>query len=458
MTISFLLIFMIIPFAGDIMQPWILAVLVSVCGLAAKPVLGRNKAVFARMRFHQEFAMLAAGVLSFGMAALCGFGVLEGERSGDVFLYLGIAALLFYVMRGQDAVRLSHFELIFYAGSMLLLFYFVSYAIAPSMLLVPEYVFYNKKLTSSLAVVIGMIALWGFCREPVRIRQIMYCVSGAVALLVIVFNHEPGMLLILLAGMYAFLLVIPANEEHMKRCLLMFFGAVFMLCNLSLIVNYTDLIRVDGLHYPLEVSVTAELLLSLFALYVLSLWDKLKEAGRLNKEGLQELQGRLRKLLPILGRLFLLCLLFGWIHLRVGLDNFMTLFLGEKWGTMKDGVIAAASVSLVVRMSGILRSFWTGNVLSLCYGAGGIAGLFIGASLVAWLIRRVWCSVKRQKNIRLVLVVCGTVLALSLATSAAMELLPFYAVWIYILICDLQPRISKKKSESNVECGKEGAN
>lgn len=446
MTISFLIIFMMIPFAGDIMQPWVLAALVSVCGLAAKQVLGRNKAVFARMRFHQEFAMLAAAVLSFGMAALCGFGVLEGERDGDVFLYLGIAALLFYVMRGQDAVRLSHFDLLFYVGSMLLLFYFVSYAIAPSMLLVPEYVLYDKKLTSSLAVVLGMIALWGFCREQVRIRQIMYCVSEAVALLVIVFNREPGMLLILLAGMYAFVLAVPPDEKHLRRCLLMFFGAVFMLCNVSLIVNYTDLIRVDGLHYPLEVSVTAELLLSLFALYVLSLWDKLKEGGRLHKEGLKELQGHLRKLLRILRKLFLLCLLFGWIHLWVGLDNFMMLFLGEKWSSMKDGVIAAASVSLTVRMSEMLHSFWTGNVLARCYGAGGVIGLFIGAATVAWLIRQVWRYFKRQKNIRLVLVVCGTVLALSLLTSAALELLPFYAVWIYILICDLQPRISKKRT------------
>ncbi len=456
MTLSFLIIFMLIPFTEDLIHPWILAAIVSAAGLVTGLAVGGRKTVFARMRYHQEYVMLVAAALSFGMAAFCVSEAPAGEYKGEVFIYLGITALLYYVMRGQETVRLAYFDTVFVVGSMLLLFYFVSYAIAPGMLLVPECVLYNKSLTGGMAVVNGMIAVWGFCRAKECAKQVMYCAGGIVSLLVVACNREPGITLILFAGIYAFILVVPPGEEYLKRCLSVFCGAVLILCNLSLLVNYTDFIKAEGLHYSLEGSVVGELLFSFFALYVMSIWDRLKEQGSLNKNGLAGLQGRLRRLVRLMGRVLIIFMIFGGIHLWVGLDNFMFLFWGEKWDAMQKGVVAAALVEWVVRMSEMLSGFWNGNVLALCYSAGGAAGLLLGGTVLGWIFRRIWTTVRGQKNIRLVFVVCGVILALMLFAPVALQMLPFYAVWIYILICGLQPAAVKKKTKrTGKECGGE---
>ncbi|MCM1537466.1 MAG: hypothetical protein NC254_03610 [bacterium] len=444
MTISFLIIYMLIPFAGDIMKPWVLALLVAVCGLVAELALGRGKNIFASMRFHQEFLMLAAAVLSFGMAALCGSGVIGSGGDGSVFIYLGLFALLFYVMRAQDTVRMAQFDLIFCVGSAALLLYLVSYAIAIDTFLVPACVLYDKTLTNALAVVNGMIAAWGFCREKDHIRCAMYCAGGVVAFFVIALNDTPGMLLLLLAGIYAFLMTVPPGMVYVRRGLSVFTGAAFLACNLSLIVNYTKFFRVGELSYSLQASVLAELVLSVFLLYVVSVWDKLKENGKLNKNGLSLLQEKLRKLVIFGGKPAALFLIFCGIHLWVGLDQFMLLFFGDKWAAMQEGMIVSVLTEWIVRISGALAGLWNGNIIALCYRAGGVPGFLLGAAVVAWTLWQVWTGIRARKNMRLAVIVCGEIFALLLLMPVSVELLPFFAVWIYLLICDLQPKQGKK--------------
>lgn len=447
MTLSFLVIYMLVPFVGDIMSPWRLAVIVAVGGFAAEVILGRGKNMLVPMRFHQEFVMIAVAVLSFIMAAVCKRGAFGEIRDGSVFVYLGLFALLFYVMRVQDTIRMAQFDAVFCVGSAVLLLYLVSYAIAIDTLLVPTCVLYDKALTNALAIVNGMIAMWGFCREKERIRRVMYCAGGLVAFFVITLNDTPGMLLLLAAGMYAFLLVIPPGAEYLKRGLSMFAGTAFLACNLSLIINYTKFFRVEGLSYSLQASVLAELILSVFLLYVVSVWDKLKESGRLNKNGLLALQKKLSGLVVFAGKLFLVFLIFCGIHLWVGLDNFMLLFFGEKWAGMQEGIVVSVLTEWIVRMSGVLVGLWNGNVLALCYRMGGVFGLLLGAVAAAWTLWQVWIGMRARKNMKLAVIVCGEIFALLLLMPVSAALLPFYAVWIYLFICDLQPKAGKKKEE-----------
>ena len=445
MTISILVIYMLIPFAGDVIKPWVLAALVLAGGLVMGLALGRGKSMLWPMRCHQELWMLGAAALSFAMAGLCESGVSGDARDGDIFVYLGLFAVLFYVMRAQNTVRIAQFDLVFYVGSAALLLYLVSYAIAINTFLVPVCVLYDKAFTNALAVVNGMIAMWGFCREKERIRRVMYGAGGALAFFVIALNDTPCMLFLLLAGMYAFLLIIPPKEEYLKRGLSAFAGIAFLACNLSLIMNYMKLFRVEGISYSLSASVLAELLLSIFLLYVVSVWDKLKDDGSLDKKGLALLQNKLRKLAVFGGKLFVVFLIFCGIHLWVGLDNFMLLFFGDKWMGMQEGIILSVLVEWIVRVSGALAGLWNGNVLALCYRAGGIAGLLPGILVITWAVWQVWAGMKAQKNMRLAIVVCGEVFALLLLVPVCVELLPFFAVWIYLFICDLQPRAGKRR-------------
>lgn len=453
MTLSFLIIYMLIPFAGDMIRPWILAAVVAAGGFVMELALGRGKSVFTSMRYHQEFLMLAVAALSFGMAVLCKNGVIgaAGTDDGSIFVYLGLFAALFYVMRAQDTIRMVQFDIVFTVGSAALLLYLVSYAIAIDTFLVPTCVLYDKTLTNALAVVNGMIAMWGFCREKEWIRRIMYCAGGVVAFFVIALNDTPGMMLLLLAGMYVFLMTVPPGTEYIRRGLSAFVGAAFLACNLSLIVNETKFFQVKGLSCSLQASVIAELVLSVFLLYVVNVWDKLKDNGKLNKNGLLLLQKRLGRLLVFCGKLSIVFLIFCGIHLWVGLDNFMLLFFGDKWAGMQEGIVVSVLVEWVVRVSGALTGLMNGNVLAVCYRAGGAAGLLLGVVTVVWTLQQVWTGIRARKNMRLAVVVCGEIFALLLLMPVSAELLPFFAVWIYLFICDLQPKQGKKPARHTPE-------
>lgn len=450
MTLSFLIIFMLIPFAGDIISPWILAALVTVGGLLTGLVLDRGKNMFLSMRFHQELLMFAVAVLSFIMAVLSKNGILDATGDGNVFIYLGLFAVLFYVMRAQDTIRMAQFDIVFYVGSAVLMLYLVSYAVAIDTFLVPACVLHDKALTNGLALVNGMIAVWGFCREKDRIRRVMYCAGGMVAFFVITLNDTPGMLILLLAGVYAFLLTLPPGAEYIRRGLSAFAGMAFLSCNLSLILDYTKVFRLKGLSYSLSSSVLAELIFSLFVLYVTSIWDRLKETGALNKKGLSLLQKKLKKLTVFCGRLLLIFLIFCGIHLWVGMDRFMLLFFDDKWAGMQEGMIISVLMEWIVRGSEALAGLWNGNVLALCYRAGGAVGLLLGTVAVAWVLWQAWTGLKVRKNMRLAVVVCGEIMALLLLMPISIELIPFFAVWIYLFICDLQPKTGKKIAQSHI--------
>lgn len=444
MTLSFLIIYMLIPLAGDVISPWILAAPVAAGGIVMGLALGKGKSMRRPMPFHQEFLMLTVAVLSFGMAVLCKNGVPGGTGDGNIFVYLGLFAMLFYVMRAQETIRMAQFDVIFCVGSAVLLLYLVSYAIAADTFLVPICVLHDKTFTNALAVVNGMIAVWGFCREKDRIRRVMYGAGGVVAFFVIALNDTPGMMFLFLAGIYAFLMTLPPGTEYVRRGLSAFAGAAFLACNLSLIVNYTKLFRVEGLSYSLRAGVLAELILSVFLLYVVSVWDKLKDSGKLNKSGLLLLQNKLRRLAAFCGKCAILFLVFCGIHLWVGLDNFMHLFWGDKWAGMREGMVVSVLADQIERVSGALAGLWNGNMLALCYRSGGIFGLLLGTAAVAWTLRQVWSGIRTRKNMRLAVIVCGEIFALLLLMPVSVELLPFFAVWIYLFICDLQPKAGKR--------------
>ncbi len=453
MALSYLMITMLLPLAGDLIRPRILAAVIVAGGLVVGFAVGRRKRMFVPMRFHQEFWMLAAAVFLFGMVPLCERGILGESGDGSIFAYLGLSAMFYYVMRGQDAIRMAQFDFVFYAGSAILLLYLVSYAISADMVLLPLCVLSDKTMTDAVGIINAMIAAWGFCREKDRVRRMMYCAGGVIAFLVVALNDTPGMMLLLLAGIYALVLTVPPVKEYIKRALSLFIGATFLACNLSLILDYTKVFKLDGLSYSLQGSAIAELLLSGFTLYAVSVWDRLKENGELNKKGLSILQKKLERLAVCAGKVFLVFLIFCGIHLWVGLDRFMVLFFEERWAEMQEGMVVSVLVKWVERMSSALSGLWKGSLPALCYRAGGAAGLLLGTFVVIWAlwqIRSVW---RAGKNMRLLLIISGEISALLFMAPVCVELLPFYAVWIDLLICGLQPKAEKKPERLEAETG-----
>lgn len=444
MALSYLMITMLLPLAGDLMSPWILTAVIVAGGLAAGFAVGRGERMLAPVRFHQELWVFVAAIFLFSMIPLCEKGILGKSGDGSIFAYLGLSAMFYYVMRGQDAIRMAQFDFVFYAGSAILLLYLVSYAISADMVLLPLCVLSDKTMTDAVGIINAMIAAWGFCREKDRVRRMMYCVGGVIAFLVVALNDTPGMMLLLLAGIYAFVLTVPPVKEYIKRALSLFIGAAFLACNLSLILDHTKVFKLDGLSYSLQGSVMAELILCGFTLYTVSMWDRLKENGELNKKGLSGLQIKLKRLAVSAGKLFLVFLIFCGIHLWVGLDRFMVLFFEERWADMQEGLIISVLVKWIVWMGGALGGLWRGSLPALCYRAGGAAGLFLGifvAIWTLWQIRSVW---RAGKSMKLITIVCGEIFALLFMAPASAELLPFYAVWIDLLICGLQPKQGRK--------------
>lgn len=172
-----------------------------------------------------------------------------------------------------------------------------------------------------------------YCED--KIMQIVYVVSVVLATLTMAVNAAWG------TAFVAFvMLLIYSVANIMKKLLQMFFGIAFLFCNMSLLINYTEIIRVDGLTYHLESSVVGKLVLCLLALYVFKQWDKIQEGVELTKVRLRRLQKACFYLLKYGGFVLIILAVLSRINDKLGDSNIVQLFAGDKWEQLSTDVFA----------------------------------------------------------------------------------------------------------------------
>lgn len=109
----------------------------------------------------------------------------------------------------------------------------------------------------------------------VKSLDMIYTAEAVAAFLVLAITHDVISNYIMFFLLILLVILTPPRVKPVRRNLQMFFGFVFLISNMSLITNYTQLIQVSVAAYSLETGVLMDLFLSLLGAYVLDVWDKL---------------------------------------------------------------------------------------------------------------------------------------------------------------------------------------
>ena len=258
----------------------------------------RSGFVFSKPQNTLEASVYAVGIFALAGILLYCLGLDIGYVEGyDTELFLLLFVLIYLTIAYRPQMMLSYFDCILIGLICVMLIDLTYVLVFPEMGgCVGAYVRDKQSVvaTAMLALVISDIK-YAVARK--RQSRMIYATAAAVSAFTLALNGERLSLLIM-AGV---LLMIPVmnetGKEVLRRNLLVFGGYIFLLCNMVLLTDYTTLIKIECSIYSLEFSVVLELLLCIFAWYVMNAWDKLPEKKEEEKKALQALQRSLRKIL-----------------------------------------------------------------------------------------------------------------------------------------------------------------
>lgn len=219
--------------------------------------------------------------------------------------------------------------------------------------------------------------------------------------------------------------------QHMKRVMQMFFGAAFLLCNMSLLFNYVEWFQVENVTYVLGTSVVGELFLSVLALYALREWDKIPADVDINRVRLFSFQHRIKQAVKIM---LAVAVFFLFIGYDMGIESHGTniLFLGENGETVETGIFVNTVTSLLYHIYEAFQIACSRNVIMTGYAFLGLAGAVVAVFCMGICI---YCMYRAYKNGFAGRKDFGAVALLEIIElffmPVAWELLPLYVLFWY---------------------------
>lgn len=196
---------------------------------------------------------------------------------------------------------------------------------------------------SSYFLLVGMIAVYAYCACRDRMRSIFYMMVSAISFFVLFLNQNA----ISLWLMGIFFLMIPValrpTAVLVKRSMQLFFIYLFMLSNMSLLTEYTQIIRAE-ISYSLEYSVYLDLLIAAGGVAFFYYWDRIPEGVDLNRLVFKKMQKGYRFTATMFLVIFAVVVIDGgWAALSEGMSydmvRFLTVPLAEATGHSKSGIL-----------------------------------------------------------------------------------------------------------------------
>lgn len=368
-------------------------------------------------------------------------GVLQDKQyEYGEFLVVISMVLLCFALKNQVVWERWYFDIMLYAGGLILVLYFVNAAIAHDMIPLWERGTVDIWYINMVAFLVMLIAVGQYMYCEDKLMQIIYIVSVVLAALTMAVNAAWGTAFLVFVMLLVYSVAIVPVAAVIRKLLQMFFGIAFLFCNMSLLVNYTEIIQVDGLTYHLESSVVGELVLCLLALYVFKQWDRIPEGVELTKVRLSRLQRACFYLLKAGG--FVLCILavLGRVNDKLGESNIVQLFAGDKWEQISTDVFAVTFLSLLENINQALLQAWHGNIIAVAHQMYGIIGVLLVIAVLALTCYKLYLIIsdRRIADSLLVWLAIGVLLAV-ICLPIKVEALPVYMMILLLALYTGKP-------------------
>lgn len=356
-----------------------------------------------------------------------------------LFLIFIVAAIIARHFLGKQEFTPLCKEVVFYAASLILTFYFVDTAVSKGMFPLFDTLSDKQGFTGMLALWVILEVVFRYTYAEDNKMDIVNITAGIVAELVLAVNGQWGaqfLMFVVIAGAAA---KIMPFAERMKRVLQLFFGAAFIMCNMSLLFQYTEWLHVDNVTYSLETSVVCELILSILALCAMKEWEKIPEDVDIEKVRLCRLQRRSKRLLLLAIALVAVMGLIGY-DMGIGSKGTKIAFLGANGEAVEAGIFTNTFVSLLYQIYGAWQTALSRNIFGTGYAFLGVIGAGLAVMLIgicAWLLYRGHQQGFEGKEQSAAMALLE--LLVLLVTPVAWELLPLYELFLYDALWEYVP-------------------
>lgn len=323
-----------IEIAGFPIYSLLLLVLASVWMMVKIIYAGRTEHPFLTVRSLTELAAIAVIVYAVFSVAVKLF-ITSEEEVVDFSWNAEVIALAIICLLISSGVEFSqlYLDLLLYSGLLIAgLYIFVSLTNGWNSERLAS-AFTDSGQVASCFLLVGMAAVYGYCMCRDKMRSLFYGMVSGISFFALFLNQN----VVSLWLMGIFFLAIPVLLRPIamlvKRAMQLFFMYLFMLSNMSLLTEYTQIIRKE-VSYSLEHSVYLDLLLAIGGIVFFHYWDRIPEGTDLERLVLRKMQKGYRFALNMV------LLLFGIIA-----------FIENAWAALPDSTAYNVMKSFAVPLA-----------------------------------------------------------------------------------------------------------
>lgn len=198
----------------------------------------------------------------------------------------------------------------------------------------------DSKAVASFTLLISSVSVLLYCSCKEKMRSVFYIGTAFISFLVLFINHNILSIWMQLVFFLAIPVLLRPTAELVKRDMQLLFVFLFLLSNMSLLTNYTNIIQI-GLTLNLENSVYFDLMLAIGGICFFQYWERIPAGVDLNKLVLRRMRRGYLFLLKTIGIVF--------AGIVVG---------GDRWSRLPDGIGTNAVKGLAVP---VIEEIKTGN-------------------------------------------------------------------------------------------------
>lgn len=266
---------------------------------------------------------------------------------------------------------------------------------------------------ASYTMLVCMAGLWRYVKCEDRLRSFFYAGVLSVGFLVMFINQNRMSIWLMIMVFIALPVLQRPTAELVKRNMQIFFIYLFMLCNMSLLANYTNLLQVT-VNYDLKQSVYLELLVAVGGLFFFKFWDRIPQGVDTKRLVMRKMRRGYQFLFK------LICIVFVGILLG-----------GERWKELPDGMGMSAVKGFAVPLAEEVRQ--GKSAFYVCFEQLGIVGGLLILILCVLLIAGLRKSYRFDKPVTSMLVLISYIFLIQLLFwKISISILPVY--WIFIVL------------------------
>lgn len=224
---------------------------------------------------------------------------LASQMNLEFFVLLFLSCLLYWVSCKRKSIGSGWWEIASVAGGLgslgILLCFLglgpaaVWFSLASS----------NSDIIASYILLPAILSTATYCLEESKAKRITSLLVAGTTFITLLFNKNHISLWLMILFFLAIPCVFRPRAELIKRDMQLFFLFVFLWCNMSLLVNYTEWIK-RPVAFSLEASVYAELILAILGVIFFHYWDRIPQGKPLSKISMVRMQQHFQKLFGVM--------------------------------------------------------------------------------------------------------------------------------------------------------------